>query len=201
MRFLKRHRDKNRAKKGFTLVEMMLALLIFVALTCIVAMGIPVAFQTYQKVVKASDAQMALSTTSSALQGELGSATAVLLDGTTVSAFQGEDGYWKKIANGEGEGDNGLSETFGYIDGSPAKFVAFGTDSPQPLVPAKSIAEGLKVSVGSITYDASNQCFTVTNLQVKDADGSTGTIGTVLASTGETGSFSINAPFCREASQ
>ena len=69
-----RIRVSSRAKSGFTLVETMLALMILVMMTGIVAMGVPMAFNSYSKVVDGSNAQVLLTTTTSVLRDELSEA-------------------------------------------------------------------------------------------------------------------------------
>ena len=64
-------------KKGFTLAETLLALLILLLVSIIVATGIPAARNAYEKVVMGSNAQVLLSTAVNELRGELGTATDV----------------------------------------------------------------------------------------------------------------------------
>lgn len=90
----------NRKARGFSLTETLVALMIVVLLTGFVASGIPVAFNTYRQVVGSTNAQVALSTTASALRDELGMAVAVgpTVDGVVV--YQTGDGTWVKIEPG-----------------------------------------------------------------------------------------------------
>ena len=58
---MKRKR-KLRSNKGFTLAETLLAVLILLLVSTIVATGIPAARNAYEKVVEASNAQAVLAT-------------------------------------------------------------------------------------------------------------------------------------------
>ena len=65
-------KQKLNIEKGFTLAELLLAVLILLMVSTIVATGIPVARDAYEKVVIASNAELLLSTTISTLRNELG---------------------------------------------------------------------------------------------------------------------------------
>lgn len=70
---MKRNR-KPRRLAGFTLAETLLAVLILLLVSVIVATGVPVAKNAYEKVVLGANAQMLLSTAASALRNEVGTA-------------------------------------------------------------------------------------------------------------------------------
>lgn len=74
------HKLKSRA--GFTLAETLLAVLILLLVSGIVATGVPVAKNVYEKTVVAANAQVLLSTTITALKDELGTAWDVAKDDT-----------------------------------------------------------------------------------------------------------------------
>ena len=65
---------KIRNSRGFTLAETLLAVIILLLVSGIVASGIPAAKNAYEKVVLASNAEALLSTTISTLRNELGTA-------------------------------------------------------------------------------------------------------------------------------
>ena len=73
---------KKMNKKGFSLAELLLAVLILLLVSTIVASGIPAAKSAYEKVVVGSNAQVMLSTTIAALRTELGTATDIELNGS-----------------------------------------------------------------------------------------------------------------------
>ena len=67
-------RKKLNSRVGFTLAETMLAVLILLLVSMIVANGMPVARTAYEKVVLTSNAETLLTTAVSALRNELGTA-------------------------------------------------------------------------------------------------------------------------------
>ena len=73
-------KQKLKGRAGFSLAETMLAVLILLLVSGIVAAGIPAAKNAYEKVIIASNAQALLSTTATALRDELGTAWDVRID-------------------------------------------------------------------------------------------------------------------------
>lgn len=69
-----RIKRRTRSRAGFTLAETMLAVLILLMVASIVAAGIPVARNAYEKVILGSNAQVLLSTAVNALRDEVGTA-------------------------------------------------------------------------------------------------------------------------------
>ena len=65
---------KLNSRGGFTLAETLLAVLILLMVSVIVATGVPVAKNAYEKVVIAANAQVLLSTAVNTLRDELGTA-------------------------------------------------------------------------------------------------------------------------------
>ena len=181
----------NRANAGFTLVETMLALTILLLLTAVVASGIPVASRTYTKVVDASNAQAALTTTAAKLRSELSLAQDVFVvrggsgSERDVVFYKTSDGYWAKIVNpDEDEGQKGL-----YIqayagtpnqNGSPDDYGLEKYDKPIPLIPDSAMVGNLKVTCGDITYNYETGVFTVNDLKVTgQIEGESKILGTV----------------------
>lgn len=161
----------GRRRRGFTLVETLVALLIFVGLTAVVAAGVPVAFQTYKQVVDGSNAQLALSTTASALRDELGLAVEVSPVGSgdgAVVCYRTSDGYWAAIGNAEaGDDSRGLVKTV-YASTAVKPDTARKLES-MPLVPNAAITgavgEGeMQVRMGALTY--ADGVFTIEDLEV-----------------------------------
>lgn len=203
-RLLRKRGMGKRGLRGFTLVETMLALLIFVALTTIVAMGIPTAFNTYKNVVKASNAQIVLSTTTSALQNELGSAVDVntVTGTTTVATYQGEGGYWYGIEAGDNQ-PNVVYYGYSSADAvgnqwTPADGMQIsGSAASHPLIPEAAVeSEGLKVQFDSITYDADAKTFAVSGLKVIDPGNGNAVLAQIEDESGNAKSLVIRAPFC-----
>ncbi|MBR6219537.1 MAG: prepilin-type N-terminal cleavage/methylation domain-containing protein [Clostridia bacterium] len=80
-----RAKKRIRSRKGFTLAETLLAVLILLLVSSIVAAGMPAVKQAYEKVVLASNAELMLSTAVATLRDELGTAWDVqeVADGVT----------------------------------------------------------------------------------------------------------------------
>ena len=71
---------KKLNKKGFTLAETLITVIILLLVSVIVATGIPSAKNAYERVVVSSNAQVLLSTAITALRDELGKASDVEVD-------------------------------------------------------------------------------------------------------------------------
>lgn len=90
-------------QNGFSLAELLLAILILLMVTTIVAGGIPVAARAYYKVIDASNAQVLLSTTLTKLRDELGTASEITIAGTNIS-YRNEAGSKSRIYLDESTG-------------------------------------------------------------------------------------------------
>ena len=85
---MRKMKQKLYKKSGFTLAETLVVVLILLMVSAIVATGIPVARNAYEKVVLASNAEVLLSTTISSLRNELGTAQNVTTtDDSTVITY------------------------------------------------------------------------------------------------------------------
>lgn len=85
-----RIRKKLKNNTGFTLAETLLAVLILLLVSTIVATGIPAAKNAYEKIIVAANAQVLLSTGATALRDELGTAWDVAIEddsSKTTGAF------------------------------------------------------------------------------------------------------------------
>ena len=97
-------KEKLRSSKGFSLAETLLAVLILLLVSVIVANGVPAARNAYEKVIVASNAQALLSTTANALRDELGTAWDVKQESeTSVSYYSTNTGSRSVISLNEGE--------------------------------------------------------------------------------------------------
>lgn len=156
----KRIKTRLARKKGFTLAETLLAILILLMVTAVVAAGIPVAANAYERVVMASNAQLLLSTTMTRMRDELGTATNITVgaDNVTIS-YTADTGRNKSIhfAPGSKEGIK-LTE---YAD------AAVGDDNYEHLlVTAQAATQSLYATYDGVTYEGKG-ILKVENLQVK----------------------------------
>ena len=92
-----RARKKLNSRAGFTLAETLLAVLILLLVSTIVATGMPVARTAYEKVVLTSNAETLLATAVSALRNELGTAWKVESITGGVSYFNASTGTRSKL--------------------------------------------------------------------------------------------------------
>ena len=177
--------QSRRAKAGFTLVETLMALIILVIMTGIVAMGIPVAFDTYSKAVDGSNAQVLLSTTTAELRNEFSMAQDCQVKDGTLYYLTG-DGYWASLENTS----DGIMKHV-YAGREPGETEL--TEKAHLLVSRAAQTDVLLVKFadsGGITF--SNGVFTVTGLQVVRKNDVT----TVLAGIGNdpaTGTYQVRA--------
>ena len=77
----KKLKRKLKSQKGFSLTEVLAAVLILSMVSSVVAGGIPVARDAYEKVTLSANAQVMLSTAITALRNELSTASEIKSDG------------------------------------------------------------------------------------------------------------------------
>lgn len=151
-------------KKGFTLAETLLAILILLMVTAVVAAGVPVAVHAYERVVMASNAQMLLSTTMTRMRDELGTATNISIT-TTVNNESIEP-----IINYTG--DTGRNCAIQFEEGNQNGAGIYLTESidvasyKHLLVTQQAATKSLYAKYGTVAYDSSKGIVTVTDLQV-----------------------------------
>jgi len=88
MNILRRFKNRISLEKGFSIAEMLIAVLILLMVSSVVAAGVPVAAQAYVKITDAADAESLLSTTMTMLRSELSTAdSATVLCGSTDGCF------------------------------------------------------------------------------------------------------------------
>ncbi|MBQ7603976.1 MAG: type II secretion system protein [Clostridia bacterium] len=155
-------RKKLKSKAGMTLGEVLVAVIILLLMTAIVAGGIPVAHRAYVDVVDAGNAEVLLSTTLNVIRRELSSATRVHTAGGKIYFLSGETGFWTEIRNG-GETDDGTDNlVFVRYHGVPGDFDSVTTVTP--LVTDQAATTPLRSSITGIAY--SGGVFVVTGVSV-----------------------------------
>lgn len=122
-------KKRKRLSAGFTLAEVLIALLIILMVTAIVVAGIPAAANALEKSVSASNAQVLLTTTVTKLRSELGSAREVFAVGNGSAedriCYIDENGVPSRISSGKKEDDG----TFTGIKLTRYKGTDIGSDS------------------------------------------------------------------------
>ncbi len=167
-----------RSKAGFTIVEMLMTTLILLMVTAIVAAGIPVAVNAYEKVLDAANAQLLLSTTISRMQEELSTAVEVWTktesSQTTVTHYSHYRHSYKislenvAIAEGGTATEIKLKYTAHSVEGDEAAQPVL----PDPIKIVTGMTETSKFSIKfkDITYNESEHTFSVNELKVINAD-------------------------------
>lgn len=101
-------------ERGFTLTEMLVTVMLMTLASTLLATGVPVAIDAYQKTVNSANAQIALSTTLTVLRTEVGMSSDVrVVDGKIY--YLSEEGYWASISNPVEHGNDtyrGLEKQF-----------------------------------------------------------------------------------------
>ncbi len=166
-----RIRRKLQSIRAFTLAEMLLAVLILLMVSAIVAAGIPVARNAYERVVLASNADVLLSTTISTLRNELGTATDIKKEdaasgeklGTVITYYNSARGASAKLYVASGDKLVIMFQRYYNKDGYGA------ASTPVPLISEKTATGDLYVTYEGVTY--ADGILTFTNLAVNRASG------------------------------
>lgn len=164
---------------AFTLAEALVAILILLMVTSVVAAGIPAARRAYENVVTASNAELVLSTTISALRNELGMATDITIetDKTTILYYSQTNASLSKICLYDDASNEYPQGTIMYqVNAGVSGREEFGLpdmkgSSMIPLVSRKSSDENLYSTYDEVRFNADNSVLTFKNLSVKNTDG------------------------------
>ncbi len=164
-------RRKFKKKTGFSLAETLIAILILLMVSAIVAGAIPMAARVFTKTVDAANAQILLSTTMNALRDELGTAADIGKDGTTITYRNASNGYCRLEIIAEPTSDKteaGIWLTYLDYDPATGKTSVNVDKPPRLLVSAKAATTGepnnLRVTYESV--DISDDTVVIHNLKV-----------------------------------
>jgi len=161
------------------MLEMLMTMLIIGLAAALMATGIPVAADTYQKTVKSANAQLALSTTISALKSELGLATIVKADPSNsemVVYYRADINRWASISNPSSTGNHGLMRSYYYSEPVAGALPDSGSYY-ESLISDEAFTKDLTVKISSVTWNSSKK---TVGLVIEVNSGSD-----VLASTGD----------------
>ncbi len=160
------------------MAEMLLTMLILLLASIIMATGIPAAKNAYEKVVLASNAEVLLSTTVSALRNELGTARDVKVGEPagdeqtgTILTYRSlaREAYSRLLVEKDNSSHNVIMLQRYYDDLVPAK-----TSEPEKLIRDKTATADLYVTYSSASYNEETHIVTIRNLSVNRKSGSTG---------------------------
>ena len=173
------NRTRARAKGGFTLTEMLVTMLILVLASSLLATGIPVAIDTYQKTVKSANAQAALSTTATALRRELSLASYVTVEDNKICYVSREEGCTLSIQNTtDPDTCRGLQKQYykGVLDDAKSIRDLETDGNPVELISNATVTDELLVKYGTdkpedVWAAKTGNSIKITNLHVEDKAG------------------------------
>ena len=174
---------KLNNRKGFSLTELLAAVLILSMVSAVVAGGIPVAKDAYEKITLSANAQVMLSTSVSALRNELCKASEVkVVSGktdTVLEYFSTSIQNYSQISLKDIAG-NDTTDADKATDVVVIQYshnTESGKNPPQPhkLVSAKAGDDRLHVIYSSLSYD--NGVVVITGLKVVELDSGGNRIG------------------------
>ena len=160
---------KVNSRGGFTLAETLLAVLILLMVSVIVATGVPVAKNAYEKVVVAANAQVLLSTAVNTLRDELGTAwdVEVVEEGETepkIKYFCADTGARAEIYLNAEKGTV-YRKRFADMD---ELGISVATDQDGPLVSPQASTDRLRVKYDSVTMAGDVVTFEGLKVYLKD---------------------------------
>ena len=181
MRKQLKNRIKNR--QGFSLAETLLAVMILLMVSAVVAAGIPAAKNAYENVVLASNAEVLLSTAVSSLRNELGMAQDVKSsDAKTLTYYNAARGSSSKLyvgsassgaAGGSDDEEDAPSAVQQILLQRYYSEDGMSKDYPAaPLVSAKTATQDLYVTYESVAFN--NGIVTFSGLSVDRESGAEG---------------------------
>ncbi len=140
---------KRNKRSGFTLVEMLCAIVVLLLVTIGVVTGVQLAMRSYAKSVSDSEAQVLCATLTSSVSDKLRSSGKVTQDGDTITFFCQEIGNDAAFSQNE-KGQVLLGD--------------------MKLLPARAYPHGLRAEVLLEQFDSTDNIFTV-SITVTDASG------------------------------
>ena len=141
---------KISCNKGFTLGETLLAVLIMLMVSSIMATGIPAARTAYEKVVLASNAEVALSTAITSLRNELGMAKDININSKEIGYVNANRGSYSKIYVVDGSKDGIMIQRYAKNDLIGNKSLE---DEAMQLVSKSASTRDLYVTYDGVSYD------------------------------------------------
>ena len=141
-------RQKLKNSKGFTLAETLLAVLILLLVSVIVANGMPAATNAYRKTVLAANAQSLMSTTVAALRDELGTAWDVSVTDNKVTYYSADTGNRSVLE----KADDGAIKLTEYVSTDSLNVDAASVGSIRELTHSATLTKDLTITYTSVTY-------------------------------------------------
>jgi len=167
-----RTRKKLKNNKGFTLAETLLAVLILLLVSTIVATGMPAAKNAYEKIIVAANAQVLLSTGATALRDELGTAWDVTIDDSTTVTYNSSDTGGKSTILLD-SGDQNKIYIQEYVENKYFNEGKTSIGEKRRLVSDKAATSDLVITYESIEKDSETDptSVVISGLAVKNKEG------------------------------
>ena len=173
-RWTKVIRNKIRSRRAFSIAEVLVAMLILLMVSSIVAAGIPAARSAYENVVITSNAEVLLSTTISALRNELGTAKDIENSDNQKSLKYYNEAYGtvSQISVDSTTGRIMLKMNAGTMFGGTESVDALGVSggSEIQLVSDSASNKNLYATFSTISYDDNTGIVTITGIKIKRQD-------------------------------
>ena len=152
--------DIRRGRSGFTIGETLVAVLILLMVSSVVAAGIPAAKSAFEKVVIGANAEILLSTSVASLRDQLAAADRVTVeeDGKTLNYYSNDSGIHARIYPDEEAGAIMIQEYIGYGSGTE------GGEAVRKLVTGAAATESLTIRYESASCEG--QIVTIRGLAV-----------------------------------
>ncbi len=154
-------RKLTKGKAGFSLAETLIAILILLMVSAIVAGAIPTASNVYTRTVDVANAQVLMSTTLTLLRDELSTATDISNDGTVITYRNSANGYCQLDIKESGA-EPGIYITYLKYDPETGDTEVDTDKAPRPLVSSKAATNSEKTKM-VVTYEIEE----ITNTAVK----------------------------------
>ena len=166
----------KKNNKGFSLTELLVAVLILSMVSAVVAGGIPVAKDAYEKITVSANAQVMLSTTISALRNELCTASDLSVEEVPkpkwVRYYNPSISNYSKISIGKSNDETYQEKDTILIKHFSDKEPKEGEKDNTRTLVSKAIGDGkLYVTYDEVLYDEGKGVITFTDLKVMDATG------------------------------
>ena len=161
-----RPKSKLKSRRGFTLAETLMAVIILLLVSAVIAAGIPVAARAYENAVTAANAQVLISTAMTCLRDELNMARNINCSASTLR-YVSENGSQSVLSVDPDEGIKLQEYTDIYVPSGPETADKY----TRTLVSDSAANKNLLVKYDSAVYDQANGVVRFTNLAVYKKSG------------------------------
>jgi len=162
---LEQLKRKAKSRSAFTLAETLVAILIMLMVSSVVATGIPVARRAYESVEMAANSELLLSSTISTLRNELSLAKDIKIEGTdktSVSYLNPATGTMSRIYM---DGGKIMYKMNAAVDG-----ISTGDTNPATRLMSNALSTKVGIDVTFSNISKNGDCIVFNDVQVKSGD-------------------------------